>query len=195
MKGIISMMRSLAKGYLEDRAFYKQVSYLKWELRLNSSFLSRICITILRLERICFLKYIVFPFRVVILNMCLGVEIPRTVKLGGFLRVPHPHNIIIHPWAIIGNFVTIYQGVTIGANDLSSDYGAPKISSYCFLGANSAIIGNIIVGFNSIIAANSLVSKDVIKHSYFKLSCRVNSISLFDFYRRLVNEKIRNRNP
>lgn len=188
-------MMSLVKRYLGNRTIFRELSYLKWEFALNSSFLSKVCISILRLERVYFLKYVIFPFRVIILNFCLGVEIPRTVNLGGFIRIPHPHNIIVHPWATIGNFVTIYQGVTIGANDLSANYGAPKISSYCFIGANSTVVGNVVVGSNSIIAANSLVSVNVKKHSFFKYSCRDNSISLFDFYRRLINEKIRNRNP
>ncbi|MEQ7737476.1 hypothetical protein ABQG64_14465, partial [Escherichia coli] len=48
----------------------------------------------------------------------LGVEIPRSVKIGGGLRLAHGAvGLVVHQHTVIGKNVVLYQGVTIGRGD------------------------------------------------------------------------------
>ncbi|HIF9279602.1 TPA: serine acetyltransferase [Photobacterium damselae] len=170
----------------------KTLDKLFLELKINTSFSSRIAIVILRGERIKYLRYFFLPFRVIILNFMFNTEIPRSVYIGRGLRIPHPYNIIINSKSKIGRFCTIYQGVTLGANDLSQNYGSPKISNYVLIGAGSIIIGNIDINKNSIICANSLVNKSIPSNSFFRNDVRKNKQSIIEFSRFIINEKVRN---
>ena len=49
----------------------------------------------------------------------LGVEIPRSVKIGENFELAHGGNgVVIHSKAVIGNNVKLYQGVTLGRADI-----------------------------------------------------------------------------
>ncbi|WP_335920966.1 hypothetical protein [Shewanella algae] len=132
-----------------------------YTLKLNRSLSSKIAITLIFFERVSFLRYVILPFRVVLLNWFFNTEIPRSVVIGRGLRIPHPYNIIVHSSCIIGDKVTIYHGVTLGANDLSMNYGAPTVSDGCFLAANSMVLGRVKVGCFSIIGAGERVTDNV----------------------------------
>ena len=71
---------------------------------------------------------------------------------------------MIHEATIIGNNVRIFHNVTIGCkwsgNVLEKEY-APVIKDNVMIGAGAVILGNIKVGENSIIGANSVVLHDV----------------------------------
>lgn len=163
------------------------------ELKLNSSIASKTAILIIRLERIKLLRYIVLPFRVIVLNFMFNTEVPRVVPIGVGLRLPHPYNIIVSPRSRIGRFCTIYQGVTLGADDLSENYGAPQISSCCFIATGASILGNIKVGSNSVVAAGSVLSIDLDKNSFYKNYRRYdNRVSIINFVRSLFLEKVLN---
>lgn len=76
-----------------------------------------------------------------------------------------PHGIkgiFISGGSIIGNNVTIFQGVTIGSNTLidSNGMGSPIIGDNCYIGAGAKIIGNIRIGKNCRIGANAVVVQD-----------------------------------
>lgn len=170
----------------------KKLNELIFELKINTSFPSRVAIIILRIERIKYLRYLILPIRVLILNFMFNTEIPRCVYIGRGFRIPHPYNIIIHSQSRIGRFCTIYQGVTLGANDLSANYGSPKVSNYVFIGAGSMIIGKININSNTIVCAKSLVTKSIPSKSFFKLYVKENKMSIISFSRFLINEKVRN---
>ncbi len=66
---------------------------------------------------------------------------------------------MIHSNTIIGNTVTVRHNTTIG---VARDGGkCPVIEDNVNIGANVVIIGDITIGNNSIIAAGSIVVKDV----------------------------------
>ena len=94
---------------------------LRNELNINKSIASKIAILLIRGERNKYMKYIVKPFRIIILNLMFNAEIPPSTDIGYLLRIPHPYNIIIHTQARIGVGCTIYHNVTIGANTLITD--------------------------------------------------------------------------
>lgn len=84
-----------------------------------------------------------------------------------FKKTPvFPHGlkgIFISGEAIIGENCIIYQHVTIGSNTIpfSKGLGSPKIEDNCFIGAGAKIIGGILIGENSRIGANCVVTFDV----------------------------------
>lgn len=77
--------------------------------------------------------------------------------IGKKITLPHPQNIIIGLYSIIGDNCTIYQDVTIGQN--RNKY--PSIGNNVIIYAGAKIIGDIKVGDNAIIGANAVVTKDV----------------------------------
>lgn len=72
-------------------------------------------------------------------------------------KFPHPLNIVIGEGVEIGNNVTIYQDVTIGQN--KNKY--PKIFDNVIVYAGAKIIGDVTIGKNAIIGANSVVTHNV----------------------------------
>ncbi|WP_418357296.1 DapH/DapD/GlmU-related protein [Shewanella basaltis] len=150
-------------------------SEIRYCLKINKSLSSKVAVLIIFLERVNYLKYLILPFRVVILNWFYNTEIPPSVKIGRGFRIPHPYNIIIHSKSYIGNKVTLYHGVTLGANDLSLNYGAPIIEDGCFLGANSLIIGSVKIGEFSVICAGERVTVNVPEKSIY-INSEINEI-------------------
>ena len=66
---------------------------------------------------------------------------------------------IINPTARIGDFARIYQNVTIGAN-VSGHSKTPTIGNNCVIYEGSRIVGEVTIGDNCAIGANSFVNKD-----------------------------------
>jgi len=70
--------------------------------------------------------------------------------------------VVLHPKARIGCRVLIGQGVTIGGN---FGGGPPRIMDDVWIGPGARILGDITVGQNSVIGANSVVTRDVPENS------------------------------
>lgn len=67
--------------------------------------------------------------------------------------------IVIHGESIIGDDVSIGAHVTLGGN--LGKGGVPQIGNRVFIGPGAKILGPIKIGEDSIIGANSVVTKDV----------------------------------
>ncbi|MCK1653197.1 hypothetical protein IVA88_17400 [Bradyrhizobium sp. 149] len=81
-------------------------------------------------------------------------------RLGAGLCLPHPVGIVIGEGSVIGNDVTIYQGVTLGR--ASHDVDAyPSIDDGAVIYAGATLLGPIRIGRNAIVAAHSVVLSDV----------------------------------
>ena len=87
-----------------------------------------------------------------------GIQLPIGTTVGKGLFFPHWSCIIINGDAVIGDWCTIYQGVTIGR---SSDGKTPVVGNNCTIYAGAKIIGGIMIGNKVTIGANSVVTKDV----------------------------------
>lgn len=94
-----------------------------------------------------------------------GIEIQRTVSIGGGLYIGHPYNITINPNVKIGNNVNIHKGVTIGQENRGKRKGVPTIGNEVWIGVNSTIVGKINIGNDVLIAPNSYINCDVPDHS------------------------------
>lgn len=95
----------------------------------------------------------------------MGVEIPNQVQLGYGIRLIHPFNITINSKAIIGDNVTLLKGATIGNEKRGKRIGSPVIGNTVYIGMNATIVGNVTIGDDVLIAANSFVNFSVPSHS------------------------------
>jgi serine O-acetyltransferase len=90
-----------------------------------------------------------------------GVDIHPAAQLGRRLFIDHATGVVIGETAIVGNDVTLYQGVTLGGTGKGHGKRHPTLCDSVFVGNNANILGNITVGANSRVGAGSVVLTDV----------------------------------
>lgn len=100
-------------------------------------------------------------FGKIFVDIPLGVEIHYQAKINKGLRIVHPKEIIIFNSAKIGDYCTIFNGVTIGVNEHSINKLAANIGNNVYIGTGGKIIGAINIGDNCRIGANAVVFKDI----------------------------------
>jgi serine O-acetyltransferase len=96
-----------------------------------------------------------------IVRFYTGVEIHPGARLGRRLFIDHGSGVVIGETAIVGDDVTLYQGVTLGGTGKGSGKRHPTLRNGVFVGSNAAILGDITVGENSRVGAGSVVLRDV----------------------------------
>jgi serine O-acetyltransferase len=95
--------------------------------------------------------------------LLFGIEISISCKIGRGIYFPHSQGIVIGA-VEVGENVTIYQGVTLGAKDLDFDYNLnnrPIIGNGVVIGSGAKVLGGIKIGDESKIGANAVVLKSV----------------------------------
>jgi len=90
-----------------------------------------------------------------------GVDIHPGATLGRRLFIDHATGVVIGETAIVGNDVTMYQGVTLGGTGKGHGKRHPTLRDGVFIGNNANVLGNITVGENSRVGAGSVVLSDV----------------------------------
>ena len=86
-----------------------------------------------------------------------GIEIHPKVKIGKNLFIDHGMGVVIGETAVIGNNVTIYQGVTLGGRTLDKVKRHPTISDDVVIGAGAKILGNVVIGRHAKIGPASVI--------------------------------------
>ena len=94
-------------------------------------------------------------------RFCTGIEIHPGAQIGRRLFIDHGMGVVIGETAIVGNDVTLYQGVTLGGTGKIGGKRHPTLRDNVFVGNNANILGNITVGENSRVGAGSVVLRDV----------------------------------
>ncbi len=94
-----------------------------------------------------------------------GLEISTINPIGGGLYLGHAFNITINERAKIGMNCNLHKGIVIGAENRGKRKGVPTIGNEVWIGINAAIVGNISIGNDVLIAPNSYVNCDVPSHS------------------------------
>jgi serine O-acetyltransferase len=94
-------------------------------------------------------------------QMFCGVDIHPAAKIGRKLFIDHATGVVIGETAIVGNDVTIYQQVTLGGVELTQTKRHPTVKDYAVIGAGAKVLGNITIGKNAKVGANSVVIRDV----------------------------------
>lgn len=90
-----------------------------------------------------------------------GIEIHPGAEIGSDFFIDHGMGVVIGETTIIGNNVTLYQGVTLGGTGKEKGKRHPTIGDNVVVGAGAKVLGNITIGENSYIGANAVVIKDV----------------------------------
>ena len=94
-----------------------------------------------------------------------GLEISREAMIGKGLYLGHPYNITVGRGVIIGDNVNLHKGCTIGVENRGLRKGAPRIGNCVYVGINAAIVGNVHIGNDVVIAPNSFINFNVPDHS------------------------------
>ncbi|XP_057841916.2 serine acetyltransferase 2 isoform X2 [Cryptomeria japonica] len=94
-----------------------------------------------------------------------AVDMHPAARIGKGILLDHGTGIVIGETAVIGDRVSMLQGVTLGGTGKEVGDRHPKIGSGVLIGAGATILGNITVGKGAMVAAGSLVLKDVPPHS------------------------------
>ena len=90
-----------------------------------------------------------------------GIEIHPGAVIGKGFFIDHGSGVIIGETTIIGDNVTLYQGVTLGGTGKETGKRHPTIGDNVMISAGSKIIGSFTVGENSKIGAGSVVIEEV----------------------------------
>lgn len=90
-----------------------------------------------------------------------GIEIHPGATIGKGLFIDHGHGVIIGETAILGDNVTLYQGVTLGGTGKEQGKRHPTIGDNVMISAGAKVLGSFTVGSNSKIGAGSVVLSEV----------------------------------
>lgn len=90
-----------------------------------------------------------------------GIEIHPGANIGRGFFIDHGSGVIIGETAVIGDNVTLYQGVTLGGTGKETGKRHPTIGDNVMISAGAKIIGSFTVGENSKIGAGSVVLEEV----------------------------------
>jgi serine O-acetyltransferase len=94
-----------------------------------------------------------------------GIEIHPGARIGRRLFIDHGVGVVIGETAIVGNDVTLYQGVTLGGTGKEHGKRHPTIEDDVVIGGGAKVLGNITVGRNCRIGAGSVVLRSVPENS------------------------------
>ncbi len=90
-----------------------------------------------------------------------GIEIHPGAKIGRRLFIDHGMGVVIGETTIVGDDVTLYQGVTLGGTGKEHGKRHPTLEDAVVVGGGAKILGNITVGKNCRIGAGSVVLRNV----------------------------------
>lgn len=88
-------------------------------------------------------------------------DINPAARLGKGIFLDHATGLVVGETAAIGDNVSILHGVTLGGTGKEGSDRHPKIANGVLIGAGAKILGNIVIGHCSRIAAGSVVLKEV----------------------------------
>ena len=90
-----------------------------------------------------------------------GVEIHPGATIGRRFFIDHGMGVVIGETAVVGDDVMIYHDVTLGGRSLARVKRHPTVGNRVTIGTGARVLGDITLGDDSQIGANSVVTKDV----------------------------------
>ena len=90
-----------------------------------------------------------------------GIEIHPGATIGKGLFIDHGAGVVIGETAILGDNVTLFQGVTLGGNGKEKGKRHPTLGDNVMVSAGAKILGSFTIGENSKIGAGSVVLQEV----------------------------------
>ncbi|SEG33943.1 serine O-acetyltransferase [Bryocella elongata] len=98
-------------------------------------------------------------------RLLTGTEIHPGAVVGKRLFIDHGMGVVIGETAVLGDDVTLYQGVTLGGTGKEKGKRHPTIGNRVTVGAGAHVLGNITVGDNCRVGAGSVVLRSVPENS------------------------------
>lgn len=149
--------KCVAKGFLQDRNFRVVITMRICNALSNSS-------GALRLIR----PFFKILYRIV--SSLAATELPYRTKIGKGLALTHGWGLVVSEGAVIGNNVTLFNGVTIGRRDRISNQGVrqieyPTLEDEVWVGPHAIIVGGVTIGKGSRIAGGAFVTESVPPYS------------------------------
>lgn len=90
-----------------------------------------------------------------------GIEIHPGAQIGRGFFIDHGMGVVIGETSIIGDDVTLYQGVTLGGTSLEPGKRHPTLGNNVIVGAGAKVLGPITLGDGVRVGSNAVVVKDV----------------------------------
>ncbi len=90
-----------------------------------------------------------------------GIEIHPGAKIGDGFFIDHGMGVVIGETSVIGDNVTLYQGVTLGGTSHQRTKRHPTLGDNVVVGVGAQLIGNITIGDNTKVGAGSVVVDSV----------------------------------
>ncbi len=90
-----------------------------------------------------------------------GIEIHPGADIGKGFFIDHGSGVIIGETTVIGDDVTLYQGVTLGGTGKEQGKRHPTIENNVMISAGAKVLGSFTIGANSKIGAGSVVLEEV----------------------------------
>ena len=96
-----------------------------------------------------------------VMRFLTGIEIHPAAEVGRRLFIDHGMGVVIGETSVVGEDVTLYQGVTLGGTGKEKGKRHPTIGNAVVIGAGAKVLGNIRIGDNCRIGAGSVILRDV----------------------------------
>ena len=90
-----------------------------------------------------------------------NIEIHPGAQIGKGFFIDHGHGVVIGETAIVGDNVTLYQGVTLGGTGKEQGKRHPTVGNNVMISAGAKVLGSFTIGDNSKIGAGSVVLDEV----------------------------------
>jgi len=98
-------------------------------------------------------------------RLLTGIEIHPGAQIGRRFFIDHGMSVVIGETTIIGDDVTLYQGVTLGGTGKEKGKRHPTLRNNVVVGGGAKILGNVTIGENCRVGAGSVVLSDVPENS------------------------------
>ena len=108
-----------------------------------------------------------------VIQILYAIDIDYKASLDGGVVIVHGVGLVIGSGARVGTNVVLFHGVTLGRRGIgptiSDTDGFPFIEEDCIICAGAVLLGKIVVGKNSTIGANCVVTNNVSSNTIFKI--------------------------
>ncbi len=94
-----------------------------------------------------------------------GIEIHPGARIGKSFFIDHGMGVVIGETCEIGDYVTLFQGVTLGGTGKEKGKRHPTLRNHVVVAAGAKVLGAIVLGEYSKVGANAVVVKNVPPHS------------------------------
>lgn len=97
-------------------------------------------------------------------RLLTGIEIHPGAKFGKGVFIDHGMGVVIGETSEIGDYVTLYQGVTLGGTGKEKGKRHPTVGRNVVIAAGAKVLGPITIGDDSKVGAGAVVIRDVPPH-------------------------------